>query len=124
MGRINAPLAYRATELLTGNAPYLSEDGSDAEDIMHPDRFCVYQISETEHLIMDTAYFDVEYRVRTNDLKNPDFRLVEWFCNERGETAAELEGLRYGLASPMGNARGKAVAEILNGTSSYPGDYI
>ncbi|KAJ3791845.1 hypothetical protein GGU11DRAFT_823023 [Lentinula aff. detonsa] len=96
MGKINAPLAYRATELLTGNAPYLNEDGSHAEDIMHPDRFCVYQISDTEHLIMDTAYFDVEYRVQTNGLKNPDFRLIEWFCNERGETAAELEGLGYG----------------------------
>ncbi|KIK33351.1 hypothetical protein CY34DRAFT_99745, partial [Suillus luteus UH-Slu-Lm8-n1] len=51
-----------------------------------PERFTLYRVSDTEHVIIDREdRRDPELVVPTTYLKNPKFRLADWYAQRIGE---------------------------------------
>ncbi|KAJ3747580.1 hypothetical protein DFH05DRAFT_1367295, partial [Lentinula detonsa] len=108
------PIAQRVEHLLNLNAPFPGQVPGDAEDFM------CYQIMGEKHLISNAACTEADYIIESKYLRDPDFRVVEWLCKQRGGDSQTLEGSRYLTAAAMGDARGKHIIKVLNNTNTYP----
>jgi hypothetical protein len=85
------------------------------------DRFLCYRASDSEFLLVNTAYWDVEFLVSTSLLLDRDFRPIEWLCKKMGVPADEIVGSGYNRAFPIGDVRGKCVMLIVNLHENYSG---
>ncbi|KAJ3758454.1 hypothetical protein EV360DRAFT_14304, partial [Lentinula raphanica] len=107
------PLSERLEFLLHTSAPFSGESVDDGE-MTGPDRFVAYRVSDTEHVLLDSAYDGIDYIISSSHLANPDFEPVAWFATKRQESF----GIRADFGAlprrVMGDPRANRVAQILN----------
>ncbi|KAG1761613.1 hypothetical protein EDD22DRAFT_748819, partial [Suillus occidentalis] len=122
------PLAERAMHLLRLGSGYYP--GDDREKLPDPDRFLVYRVSDTEHVIMDREdRRDPEVTILTSSLLNPRFCLEGWYSKHmgqlRGFTPQEIRKLRGRPPGPaMGVPLGQRVTELLQNNGPYEKDLV
>ncbi|KAJ3720802.1 hypothetical protein DFJ43DRAFT_1042426 [Lentinula guzmanii] len=118
--RFGDPLAERLEHCLIQSAPFSGELSSN-EPVGSIERFVAYRISDHTHLLLDSAYEDLECQISTSLLTNPDFDPSAWYARK-----LNVQGIptATGGTTPrrMGDARGTRVSQILNRASRYPGD--
>ncbi|KAJ3752130.1 hypothetical protein EV360DRAFT_55760, partial [Lentinula raphanica] len=119
--RFGDPLAERLEFLLHTSSPFPGEPIDDNEFIS-PDRFTAYQVSATEHVLMDSAYDGEDCVISSAHLANPDFEPVLWFAKKLNGTFGRQVDLRGVAHSQMGDPRGQRVVQILNHAMDFPGD--
>ncbi|KAJ3788462.1 hypothetical protein GGU10DRAFT_372977 [Lentinula aff. detonsa] len=118
--RFGDPLAERLEYILMQNAPFKGELSKN-KGISCINRFLAYWISDHAHLILDSAYEDVEHEIPTRLLEDPDFEPSVWFANKLWMTSG-AKAIRPSPSRPMGDARVTRICQILNNTLAYPGD--
>ncbi|KAJ3732813.1 hypothetical protein DFJ43DRAFT_1038949 [Lentinula guzmanii] len=118
--RFGDPLAERLEYILAQNGPFAGEL-SKSEEAGCIDRFLAYRISDHAHLLLDSAYEDVEHEIPTRLLEDPDFEPSVWFASRLRSTSG-AKAIRSSPSRPMGDARATRICQILNNTLAYPGD--
>ncbi|KAJ3781411.1 hypothetical protein GGU10DRAFT_245355, partial [Lentinula aff. detonsa] len=116
--RFGDPLAERLEYILMQNAPFAGER-SKSEGIGCIDRFLAYRISDHAHLILDSAYEDVEHQIPTRLLEDPDFEPSVWFAHRLLRTSGD-RAIKSSPSQTMGDARATRICQILNSTLAYP----
>ncbi|KAG2122945.1 uncharacterized protein EDB93DRAFT_1057123, partial [Suillus bovinus] len=122
------PLAERAMCLLNAGSGYYPGDRCTKRP--DPERFLVYRVSDSEHVIMDCEdRRDPELTIHTLLLMNPQFHLREWYAKHvgrlRGYVADKLRKLRRKVVGPeMGETLGRRVADILRSNGPYEKDVV
>ncbi|KAG2052167.1 hypothetical protein BDR06DRAFT_888432, partial [Suillus hirtellus] len=121
---IGDPLARRAEEILRQNAPYPGDDLG-KEETLSPERFLIYRISETCHVIMDSgSHLGIDYEIASYLLHNPNFFISDWYMKRLAEP---LDVPRFMLRyrqqrTPMGDAIPERVVNMLNAEVRLPGE--
>ncbi|KAJ3965093.1 hypothetical protein EV361DRAFT_811252, partial [Lentinula raphanica] len=119
--RFGDPLAEHLEFLLHTSTPFPGESVNDGE-ITSPDRFVAYRISETQHVLIDSAYDSADFILPSACLVNPDFEPLLWFTRQLRESyehPIDVGKLPY---CAMGDPRARRVVQILSQGNVYPGD--
>ncbi|KAG2119711.1 uncharacterized protein F5147DRAFT_563758 [Suillus discolor] len=121
---IGDPLARRAEELLRRDAPYPGDDLTN-EETFSDERFLIYRISDTRHVIMDHAsYLEDEVEIPSYLLRNPAFFVSDWYSNRLAAGYDIPKSLRRCMQRhrPMGDALADRVTKMLNRETRLPGE--
>jgi hypothetical protein len=77
-------VGLRAVQVLQENAPYPGDNGES-----DPERFCMYQISQQEHIIMDCVQM-VDTIISTEYLLDSYFEIDKWYGQQREQAFEEM----------------------------------
>ncbi|KAJ3964108.1 hypothetical protein EV361DRAFT_980736 [Lentinula raphanica] len=119
--RFGDPLAEHLEFLLYTSTPFPGESVND-DEITSPDRFVAYRISETQHVLIDSAYDSTDFILPSAHLANPDFEPLEWFMGQLREHYGHTSGFTMLPHRTMGDPRARRVIQILSQGATYPGD--
>ncbi|RDB15248.1 hypothetical protein Hypma_004761 [Hypsizygus marmoreus] len=79
--RMDDPLSVRAVSILTWSQPY----PGDPDGCILDERFCIYRVSPTEHVIMDSLH-DSDTLITSAFLENGAFELANWYAKQMAIT--------------------------------------
>ncbi|KAJ3816648.1 hypothetical protein F5880DRAFT_1494052, partial [Lentinula raphanica] len=79
--RFGDPLTEHLEFILHTSTPLPGESASD-EEMTSSDRFVAYRISDTQHVLIDSAYDSADYVIASAHLANPDFEPLVWFARQ------------------------------------------
>ncbi|KIK58672.1 hypothetical protein GYMLUDRAFT_117633, partial [Collybiopsis luxurians FD-317 M1] len=120
------PVADCAQYLLAMAAPYAGDElYANKDQTDHLARFYVYQISGTEHIVIDHAYLysdnkNCEFKIPSTWLESRNFNIVQWYTLKQSklnsyEFPDQYNPKRKWMAhSPMGNTYGTAIECLLD----------
>jgi hypothetical protein len=124
------PLAECARRLLSG----IVYPGDNPEDpkVLEPGRFFLYQVSDEEHVIWDSAcYLEPDLTIASVLLLNPLFTIDGWYWRHRGiargiakRTLRQTERARKVHTGTMGDALADRAVEVLSDRMVYPLDIV
>ncbi|KAJ3967597.1 hypothetical protein EV361DRAFT_929836 [Lentinula raphanica] len=77
--RFGDPLAEHLEFILHTTSPFPGEPVDD-EETSSPDRFVAVRVSDTHHVLLDSAYDGADYSIASACLANPDFEPLVWFA--------------------------------------------
>ncbi|KAJ3765217.1 hypothetical protein FB446DRAFT_655562, partial [Lentinula raphanica] len=115
------PLAEHLEFLLCTSTPFPGESAWD-EEMTSSERFVAYRISDTEHVLLDSAYESEDYVLPSTYLANPDFEPLVWFTSRLQERFGHVVDFERLPHCTMGDPRARRVVQILSQGDIYPGD--
>ncbi|KAJ3772530.1 hypothetical protein FB446DRAFT_643341, partial [Lentinula raphanica] len=119
--RFGDPLAEHLEFLLHTSTPFPGESAIN-EEMTHSDWFVAYRISDTEHVLLDSAYDSADYVLPSAYLANPDFEPLVWFMKQLQERSGRAVDFGKLPHCTMGDPRARRVMQILTQGDMYPGD--
>ncbi|KAG1870336.1 hypothetical protein C8R48DRAFT_597107, partial [Suillus tomentosus] len=128
LDRMGDPLGERARFMLSG--VQYPGDAIDCPDTLDADRFYLYQVSETDYVIMDKlCRLEPELTVPIALLTNPCFEIDRWYWRHMGlrrgfskQSLKESERQRTWRPGSMGDALAEQAMYLLDSRADYPHD--
>ncbi|KAJ3763885.1 hypothetical protein EV360DRAFT_32638, partial [Lentinula raphanica] len=117
--RFGNPLAEHLEFLLHTSTPIVGESVDD-EEMTSDSRFVAFRISDTEHVLLDSAYDSAEYVMPSAHLANPDFEPLVWFARQLKERFGPAVDFGELPRCTMGDPRARRVVQILSQGDIYP----
>lgn len=118
-------MAQWAEEILRRHAPY-PKDNLDKEEMLSDQRFHVYRVSDTHHIIMDSAsHLWEDTMIHTDLLLNPEFCVSDWYAKRCEPSVGIPMRMRRCMQNcvAMGDALGRHVEFLLNKETRFPGNH-
>jgi hypothetical protein len=118
------PLACRVEKLLREHAPYPGDDLV-SKDTFGRDRFLVYRVSDSHHVIMDRgSHLPEDVEIPSDLLSNLQFFISDWYLKQlsKGTHLPKTWKRCMQERAPMGNAISDQVIALLNAEGRIPGD--